>query len=54
MNASLGIPKTLTDLGLEAVDVDRVVAGALIDPSTGGNPIEMTKENTKELLLQIV
>ena len=49
-NASLGIPRTLTALGIENLDVDRVVAGALSDPSTGGNPIEMTEENTKALL----
>ena len=54
LNASLGIPRTLTDLGIDNLDVDRVGAGALIDPSTGGNPIEMTRENTKALLLQIV
>jgi len=51
LNASMGIPKTLTDLGIENIDIDRVVAGALNDPSTGGNPIEMTAENTKALLL---
>ncbi len=50
LNASLGIPKNLTELGITDVDVDRVVAGALNDPSTSGNPIKMTKENTTELL----
>ncbi|NNE87173.1 MAG: iron-containing alcohol dehydrogenase [Silicimonas sp.] len=54
LNASMGIPKTLSGLGIENLDVDRVVDGALIDPSTGGNPIEMTRENTRELLLKIV
>ncbi|MGH1575832.1 iron-containing alcohol dehydrogenase [Planktotalea sp.] len=54
LNASLGIPKTLTELGIENIDVERVVAGALIDPSTGGNPVEMTKENTTKLLLACV
>ncbi|MDB0062184.1 iron-containing alcohol dehydrogenase [Octadecabacter sp.] len=54
LNASLGIPKSLTDLGIADPDIDRIVAGALIDPSTGGNPIEMTKENTTQLLLKIV
>ncbi|MDC1480849.1 iron-containing alcohol dehydrogenase [Ascidiaceihabitans sp.] len=54
LNASLGIPKNLTGLGIKNVDIDRVVAGALIDPSTGGNPITMTKENTTKLLLEIV
>lgn len=53
LNARMGIPKTLTDLGIKSLDVDRVVAGALNDPSTGGNPVEMTAENTRELLLKI-
>ncbi|MDO6589964.1 alcohol dehydrogenase [Loktanella sp. D2R18] len=54
LNASMSIPKSLTELGIENPDVDRIVAGALIDPSTGGNPIEMTAENTRALLLQIL
>ncbi|MBB5723716.1 4-hydroxybutyrate dehydrogenase [Loktanella ponticola] len=51
LNASLGIPKTLSELGVKDPDIDRIVAGALADPSTGGNPVKMTKENTKALLL---
>jgi 4-hydroxybutyrate dehydrogenase len=54
LNASLGIPKTLGGLGIENLDIDRIVAGALTDPSTGGNPIEMTAENTRQLLLQLI
>ncbi|MCG3268125.1 iron-containing alcohol dehydrogenase [Yoonia sp. I 8.24] len=54
LNASMEIPKSLKELGIENPDVDRIVAGALIDPSTGGNPIEMTAENTRALLLQIL
>jgi 4-hydroxybutyrate dehydrogenase len=54
LNASLGIPKNLSGLGIEEPDIDRIVAGALKDPSTGGNPIEMTLENTTKLLLEIV
>lgn len=54
LNDSLGIPKTLGGLGVENLDVDRVVKGALEDPSTGGNPVEMTAENTKKLLLEIL
>jgi len=51
LNASLGIPKRLKELGVKDPDIDRIVAGALSDPSTGGNPIEMTKENTTRLLI---
>ncbi|MEM9967495.1 MAG: iron-containing alcohol dehydrogenase [Pseudomonadota bacterium] len=54
LNAALSIPKTLSDLGIETPDIDRIVAGALADPSTGGNPIEMTAENTRHLLLQLI
>ncbi len=54
LNASLNIPKSLTELGVSSPDIDRIVQGALIDPSTGGNPIEMTEENTRKLMLQIV
>lgn len=54
LNASLGIPKNLSALGVENPDIERIVAGALNDPSTGGNPIEMTAENTRRLLLKIV
>jgi alcohol dehydrogenase class IV len=51
LNTSLGIPETLSGLGVTNPDIDRIVAGALADPSTGGNPMEMTKENTTKLLL---
>ncbi|WP_411890983.1 iron-containing alcohol dehydrogenase [Yoonia sp. SDW83-1] len=51
LNASLGIPRTLGGIGVSNPDIDRIVAGALKDPSTGGNPVTMTKENTTKLLL---
>ena len=50
LNTSLGIPKNLTDLGVHEPDVDAIVEAALRDPSCGGNPVEMTPENTRELL----
>ena len=50
LNTSLGIPKNLTALGIENPDIDRLVKDALKDPSTGGNPIEMTTDNTTKLL----
>ncbi len=50
LNALLGIPANLTDLGVVSPDIDRLIAGALADPSTGGNPVEMTEANTRALL----
>jgi alcohol dehydrogenase class IV len=49
LNASLGIPANLTELGVTDPDMDWLVASALKDPSVGGNPIEMTAANTRAL-----
>lgn len=54
LNASLGIPKKLSDMGIENPEIAPIVAGALSDPSASGNPIKMTKENTTKLLLECV
>ncbi len=49
LNATLGIAKNLTELGVKDPDVERIVKAALKDPSTGGNPIKMDYDNTKAL-----
>ncbi|MEL7275021.1 MAG: iron-containing alcohol dehydrogenase [Pseudomonadota bacterium] len=49
LNASLSIPKTLTELGVADPDLDALTDAALRDPSTGGNPVEMTAANTRAL-----
>ncbi len=49
LNENLSIPANLTELGVKNPDIDALVASALRDPSVGGNPIEMTAENTKAL-----
>lgn len=54
LNASLGIPKNFAGMGIENPDIDKIVKGALSDPSTGGNPVKMTKENTTKLLYDII
>lgn len=50
LNADLGIPATLTAMGITDPDIDRLLQGALADPSCGGNPVELTAENTRPLL----
>lgn len=42
-NDSLGIPKTLTALGVTNPDLDALAEAAMRDPSTGGNPVELTE-----------
>ncbi|WP_372572520.1 iron-containing alcohol dehydrogenase [Ruegeria jejuensis] len=49
LNAELGIPRRLSDLGVRDPDIDTLVRDALNDPSTGGNPVKMTAENTRKL-----
>ena len=54
LNATLGIPQSLAAMGIAEPDIDRIVSGALIDPSRLGNPVEMTEENTRALVMELV
>ncbi|OED37838.1 alcohol dehydrogenase [Chromatiales bacterium (ex Bugula neritina AB1)] len=53
-NDSFSIPKTLTALGVENANIETLVDAALRDPSVGGNPLEMTAENTTKLFEAIL
>ena len=53
-NESFAIPKTLSDLGVSNPDLDSLVESALRDPSVGGNPVEMTAENTRALFESVM
>jgi len=53
-NTRFEIPQRLSGLGVENPDIDRLVAGALADPSCGGNPVELTADNICALLAQVV
>ncbi|KUJ80551.1 alcohol dehydrogenase [Ruegeria marisrubri] len=44
-NDSLGIPRKLSDLGVTKEAIPELVKGAIVDPSCGGNPIELTEDN---------
>ena len=50
LNASLGIPANLTELGVKDPDMDWLVESALKDPSVGGNPVAMDADNTRRLI----
>ncbi|QYK42769.1 MAG: iron-containing alcohol dehydrogenase [Paracoccaceae bacterium] len=49
LRAMFGIPTGLAAMGVRAADLDRLTAMALADPTAGGNPREMTAENTRAL-----
>ena len=47
---ALFIPDSLADLGVPEEDVDTLAEKAMRDPSTGGNPVEMTVEGFRTLI----
>ena len=48
-NDSMSIPRKLSELGVTAEAIPDLVKGALIDPSCGGNPVELTEANLTAL-----
>lgn len=50
LNTQLGIPADLAAMGVTDPDKAAILEGALKDPSCGGNPIEMTRDNTQTLI----
>ena len=49
LRKELGVPDNLTAMGIKQDRIDELTAEAIKDPSCGGNPVEMTLENTKAL-----
>jgi len=49
LRSELSIPPNLTALGVDPARLDELTEMALQDPSCGGNPVEMTKANTRAL-----
>ncbi|MBY4606210.1 iron-containing alcohol dehydrogenase [Rhizobium sp. 9T] len=49
LRSDLGVPETLTAMGIASDRIDELSAMAIEDPSAGGNPVAMTLENTKAL-----
>lgn len=49
LRAQLNIPENLSAMGVEYVRLDELTDMALEDPSCGGNPVVMTRENTRAL-----
>lgn len=49
LNALFGFPGGLAAMGVEASRIDELAAMAIEDPSAGGNPVTMTRENTRAL-----
>ncbi len=53
-NDSLGIPRKLSEMGVDDKQLDEMTRQALADPSCGGNPVELTEENTRQLFIDCI
>ena len=51
--ARLEIPASLSELGIVDPDREAILDGAMNDPSCGGNPVELTRQNLGELVERI-
>ncbi|WP_323006078.1 iron-containing alcohol dehydrogenase [Pseudorhodobacter sp.] len=49
LRETLGIPENLTEMGVDPARLEELTEMALEDPSCGGNPVTMTRENTRAL-----
>ncbi|MEL6478786.1 MAG: iron-containing alcohol dehydrogenase [Pseudomonadota bacterium] len=50
LNAAMGIPQRLGDLGVTNADIPRLAAAAMADPSAGGNPVPLTEATLRDLI----
>lgn len=54
LREQLGIPDKLAALGVKTDRIDEMSVMAVADPSTGGNPVELTVESAKTLFLESI
>ncbi|MFL2514636.1 MAG: iron-containing alcohol dehydrogenase [Alphaproteobacteria bacterium] len=54
LKKEMEIPETLKDLGVQPGDEVKLAPLAQEDPSTGGNPLEMTEEKFQELIANCI
>ncbi|MET3612075.1 alcohol dehydrogenase class IV [Rhizobium aquaticum] len=54
LREELGIPDKLAALGVKTDRIDEMSVMAVADPSTGGNPVELTVEAAKKLFLESI
>lgn len=54
LNDSLGVPRRLSEMGVGRDRIDDLTALALTDPSCGGNPVTLTRENVRALFDKII
>ncbi|SIQ22253.1 alcohol dehydrogenase [Rhizobium sp. RU20A] len=54
LRAELGIPEKLSALGVGTDRIDEMAAMAIVDPTAGGNPVELTLDAAKALFHETI
>lgn len=54
LRSDLGIPDKLGALGVGTERIDELAEAAVADPSTGGNPVELTVDAARKLLIESI
>lgn len=54
LRSDLGIPDKLGALGVGTDRIDELAEAAVADPSTGGNPVELTVDAARKLLIESI
>lgn len=54
LRSDLGIPDKLGTLGVGTDRIDELAEAAVADPSTGGNPVELTVDAARKLLIESI
>jgi alcohol dehydrogenase class IV len=49
LREEIGIPHTLAGLGVDDARIDEIADKAIVDPTAGGNPVELTKDAAKAI-----
>ncbi len=50
LRATIGIPHSITDLGVDKARIDLIAERAVADPSTATNPVPLTVEGARQIL----
>jgi alcohol dehydrogenase class IV len=54
LRREIGIPETLAGIGVREAHAAQFAPEALLDPSTGGNPLPMTERDFEQLYLKCI
>ncbi|MEQ8815357.1 MAG: iron-containing alcohol dehydrogenase [Thalassobaculum sp.] len=54
LRSEMNIPEKLRELGVGDNRIDELAAMAIVDPTAGGNPVELTLDAAKELFREVI